>query len=792
MASELAAFQAVATTYSLTKAQAATYFVAVILSTDPTSLGLSTTPNPGNPGGLSDQQTYINQFNAATNRAIVSGNFANQSATAASLNYPVVGPTTNAGFIGAVNSELGVSNLTSTVVVAEGQISVAAVANNPALITGQSDPGSTFTLTTGVDTVTGNVNTIYGVGITNAGANGGTGTTLNVYDTINPSSANSGLILNTGGAAISFGTADTPTLTNVKTLTSNSQSGAITWAGALLPNLVTNNIGASSANNSTFTITSNAPATLTHLSYTNMTGTGDNTSITYKAGAHLGTSDALSIALDGLFSGTSDSPAAAADIVVAHTATTEGFETVNITNVGGRSSIGTLTVASTGGTSTYSKLNISNTGTDTLKIWGTLDFKDTAGTIDASSSTSGVDVQVGTEDITFKGGSGNDSLRFANAGDLTAADSVDMGGGSFNTLWLADTALGGSGTATLNGLVNAITTAQIIGMGANATYDMSGITAKNVTIGASVDATIQKISATDTIWVQAVTAGNANFTAALGYNTVNLNLAGDAYAVAAIGTVNVTNQSSFNIVSSGVAGVGANTMGAVTNSANTVVTLTGANDFTVTSFSNSVAFNGADFTGKITATGSNTASSFTGGIGNDTFTGGTGADTFVGGDGKDQINTGADGAVTTVITGGLKADAINLQATSAAAHVTTLNTTAAESFATSGQFDTVTFSDGTAVGSNTVTLTSGVLSSTVTAATSVSIGSTVVTAGSFLWVNTAGSAGPTNQNASLYQDSNSNGLIDAADLQINFVVGGTDTLEVTTVGGKAVITDNFV
>lgn len=151
LASELAAFQAVASTYSLNRAQAATYFTAVILSTDPTSLGLSTTANPANPNGLSDAQTYINQFNAATNRTLVSGNFANQSATASNLNYPVVGPATNAGYLGGVNAESGVNNLSASVVTAENSITIAAAANDPALIPNVPQPGTTFQLTTGVD-----------------------------------------------------------------------------------------------------------------------------------------------------------------------------------------------------------------------------------------------------------------------------------------------------------------------------------------------------------------------------------------------------------------------------------------------------------------------------------------------------------------------------------------------------------------------------------------------------------------------------------------------------------------
>jgi hypothetical protein len=118
-----------------------------------------------------------------------------------------------------------------------------------------------------------------------------------------------------------------------------------------------------------------------------------------------------------------------------------------------------------------------------------------------------------------------------------------------------------------------------------------------------------------------------------------------------------------------------------------------------------------------------------------------------------------------------------------------LTTSAADSYATAGQFDTVTSSAfGTANDTNVITITSGVTSATITAATSVNIGVTTVTAGAFLWVAASGSAAQANQAATLYQDSNSDGIIGATDLRIDFAVTGDDTQGVAIVGNKAVIT----
>lgn len=328
---------------------------------------------------------------------------------------------------------------------------------------------------------------------------------------------------------------------------------------------------------------------------------------------------------------------------------------------------------------------------------------------------------------------------------------------------------------------------------------MSGITATNVSLGAGVNSVIQKISATDTIWVQGVTTGTANFTAALGFNTVNLKMVGDTFAVAAMGTLNVTNQSSINIDSAGE-GAGANTIGAITNSANAVFTITGANDLTVTSLSAAASYNASAATGKQIITGANAASILTGGSNDDTITGSTaaGGDTIVGGAGSDAITLAVrTGTVADVITGGLAADTLAVGATGAAiTSAITYNATAAESYATTGQFDTVTFANGVAATATGVALTvnTGILTASLAATTTAAfqIGVTAVTAGGLLVVNASGSAAAANAPLTLYQDSNNNGVIDTTDLRINFAVGDTDTLGVALVGNKAVITDLYV
>jgi hypothetical protein len=661
---------------------------------------------------------------------------------------------------------------------------------------------ASYTLTTGVDTFVGTSgnDSLFGVSIaTGGGANGGTNTTLNIFDTIALGAGIDTLNLNTGGAAIAYGAANTPLLGGVEILNLSNQGGAITFAGALGPNLTTLGISGTSAAAASTTLTATV-GTLNTLNLTNITGTTDDVSITYETGALAGTSDAAFINLNGvqIVAGGTNTSGNAVDIALVgpNTGLATGFETVTITASGtGTNRIGTLAATNSTPASTMTALNLVNNATGGLRISNVLDFKTVSGndngTITATG-TSGVDVLVGTENITMTGGDGNDTIRFAAVGDFTSSDSINLGGGT-NTLWVADTTISTTTTVALNALINAVTSAQRVGFSAASTVSMSGITASQVVLAANAY-TFTSLAATDFLNASGITTGAMTLTASIGFNTVNLNVIATGDAEGGFGTIAATGQATINIASTASAAQAtANTIGAVTNDANTVVVVTGTQDLTITSFSDSVGLTATAFTGILNVTGGNVASSFTGGSGADVITGGTlFGDTIIGGAGNDTLSTGADAlAGGATMTGGLGADSIILASTTAVAHTTALNTTAAESFATAGQFDTVTF--GNLVGgTNVVTVTSGVLSSTITAATSVVLGTTVVAAGSFLVVNAAGVLTANNASFTLYQDSNSDGIIGATDLQINFTVTATDTFAVATVGGKAVITDTGV
>jgi hypothetical protein len=507
-----------------------------------------------------------------------------------------------------------------------------------------------------------------------------------------------------------------------------------------------------------------------------------DTTLNLTLNGYVGTGTATNLTTNGAAATTLNVTTATAANKVA---TFTGPATVTTLNIAAGTALTNTATTSAAATT----VNITGAGNVAL---GTTNFAATV-TINASAATGNVSATTeATTTLTYRGGSGNDTVVFA-AGELTSADVIDMGSGTGDVLSIADTALGGSTTTALNAVVNAINGVDVLLSTGAATIDMSGVTVSTLRLGATANQVVQKLAATDKIQVNGVTAGTLNATASLGFNTLNLEMNGGA-AVAALGATNVTSQATINILSttSETTSAGANTIAAITNSANASFVVTGANALTVTSLSAAASFDASAATGAIIVTGANGASILKGGNKADTLTGATlaGGDTFDGGAGNDTINSGAQtGTVATVITGGLGADAINLQGVGAHAKVYTINATAAQSFATAGQFDTVTISDGAAqAAANTITLVTGLLSSVLVGATSVTIGTTTITAGGFLAVGSASATlTTTDQNFQIYQDSNSNGIIDATDLRVDFTDAATDTTAITLVGSQIVV-----
>lgn len=625
----------------------------------------------------------------------------------------------------------------------------------------------------------------------------GTGATLNAGDAVNGGQGTDTLRLSYG-SNVSLATAlSSGTISSIETLSlinPGVADGSVTASG--LTGLTTLRIEDAAALNSTNAATSIA----TPLGGVNLalaTAGGVTT-----AGPVIWTANAADTTLNLLLNGyVSTATAIATNLTTTGAATTTlnvesstaanrvatflapaTVTTLNIKAATALTDTATTAVAAT-------KVNITGAGNVTL---GTTDFAATIN-IDASGSTGNIVLATEiTTSLTYKGSAGNDTISFA-AGELTSADSIDLGAGN-NTLSIADTGLGGSGTAALNTVVNGITTAQTILITGSTTVDMSGVTARILSLGTGNNV-VSKLEAADKLVVNGLTSGTLNATAALGFNTLNLELNGTTTAVASTGTLNATNQATVNILTTGGStSFGTNLIGVTTNSANATFTVTGANALTITSLSSAASFDASAATGAINVKGADGASILKGGTKGDTLTGGTlaGGDNIDGGAGNDIIATAAiTGTATTVITGGLGADAISLLGVTAVAKVFTINATAAQSYATTGQFDTVTIADSAAqAAGSTITLVTGILSSVLVGAAtgSLVLGTTTITAGGFLAVGSVNATlTTTDQNFQIYQDSNSNGIIDANDLRVDFTDAATDTTAITLVGSQIVV-----
>jgi hypothetical protein len=246
---------------------------------------------------------------------------------------------------------------------------------------------------------------------------------------------------------------------------------------------------------------------------------------------------------------------------VADTITIAGIETINIDAVSGKSSVDTLTTTAT------TTLTVSGAGQLTLK-----NIDDVTKTIDASKMTGKLSVDgVGTVDLTFTGGSGDDT--------------VAMG----TTLTTADVLAGGNGTDTLI-------------VGASLTSAMSKVTSfEAVTIKAAIaDAATVTLSgaaitgATKFIVESNAAANNADATVAL-TNIENgdvisvVSAGGDSTSLAdgvALTVTQVTDTIS-DAYTLSLEGIGAVTADATANTGIAAVTIDSVETLTIASNANS-------------------------------------------------------------------------------------------------------------------------------------------------------------------------------------------------------------
>lgn len=646
---------------------------------------------------------------------------------------------------------------------------------------------TTFVLTPNLDVVgatyTGAEGTVTGVPST---------TTLNVFDQISMKPNQTGNFVTASFLNNDINTIDgsvLPLLNNVQILNFKALnlSGGNTMNAGVAPSMTTFNMadpqtaGVLTINNVAATVSTIGLSEVANKNFPN----GIGLVLNYAAGALTGARDSATLNLSNVNAVTNaigNSP----NVTLAGGSAGAGFETLNIV-VDSASATGALNLVDSQGASTLSTLTLAGRGS--YINYAPLKFGSAIAKIDASQLLGGATLTVGRLNLDYVGSSGNDRLNFAAAGDFTAADRINFGNGT-NTLGLADTILSDELC-----LLIARSGAQRVAFTAGITANMAMIQPTTVVVDNNIAGnTFTRLADTDYVEVSTAAAGQTtiDLTATLGFHTANVNLAGTLSSNVQVASLTLTGQSEINLQSVGISGL-ANVINAVTLSPNSELNISGlGTGLILGALSAGASVDATSFSGALTVTGANAVSSFTGGSGNDTFNLGSlaGGDTVSGGSGNDIINSapGQNGTSAIVISGGAGADRMNLASSAGnQTSVAVLNTAASDSYATSGQFDSVTFLAAPSGHNWSVALFTGINAPSLAASTNVQVGVTGAAVGGFIWASAAGTTAASNANASLYQDSNKNGIIDASDLRVDFIVSGNDTIAVSLVGGKAII-----
>jgi Ca2+-binding RTX toxin-like protein len=566
----------------------------------------------------------------------------------------------------------------------------ATVTTAKAAVDSAATPGSTFTLTTGVDTGASFTGTA-GDDTFNATAIAAGKATLTSGDSMTGGEGTDRLSLTSsvagtyGGGAIG---------NSIEELAVTATAATVVDAALMTSVTDVYSIGSTAAG--TLTVSGAAGIPNVHMS-----GTNGNVSVTFaNASVNGGAADANTVALSS--SGT------VADTSV----TVNGVETINAVTSGGMSGTADSVVA--GAVVTGKSVTLTSDTLTTLNVTGTAGARIITDLQGATTTVTGTITSAdGADDISFNAGAtdlvsvdmgaGNDTVRLQTApglktGSTTVGAQTIAGGDGTDTL-VTGVAVSKAGGSSISGFETVRVTNGSAVVLSSANNDISHVildgTGASVT-GAEAGATIDL-----------TTAGNATLdkttTGAITVNVGNTSLSG---AQTSTLTANGVTTATINNLSIATDTTSARSAG-VSGAALTEMTVTGSQPTTITgggaklakidasavskdvTFSATLKATGAELiggAGNDSATGSAGVDTLTGGAGNDTLSGGAGNDVISGGDGIDAI-TGGTGKDT--MTGGGGADTFSFasNATTAATPVT---------ISTSGASDTITdFTSGT-------------------------------------------------------------------------------------------------
>ncbi|MCJ7602506.1 MAG: DUF4214 domain-containing protein [Desulfobulbaceae bacterium] len=558
-----------------------------------------------------------------------------------------------------------------TATIATGEAAVDAI-----ITTAAETSGTTYTLTTGADSLTGTAgnDTFMATAATTSPTytasdtmDGGAGTDiLNLtLDTLGASAVPAGLttgietinVRNVSGNAQGI---DAANFTGATSFNSNlSSTNALVTYSNLAQGQDVGVIGNGSVVNGANTFAYKATATSVNL---NLSGGTDATNST------------VIITGTGITSTVINSTGAANALTAVQTAATNTTLTINATtgfSAGTGITVGAETAyVITGSAATGTAATVASNGVDAAVQIGTVVA--TAKTIDASAMTAGgVATTLVAAVTSFKGGAGTDEVTTGTSLTATVASQIDAGAGTDTLIITAttdvDTALEAAQYANFEKLdvvaqtadVSLFTNSTFTGamMGGNGTIsNMTAAMAADVTIYANTSGTF---GVTDAIVVGNMDTLNLTVSdglvakstltlaniAAAGVETINI-VATDHVTVSAL--TGATAMTAMGISGAGNVSITTGALALNVNSAINASTVTGTVLVTaVAGTANGISITGSS-TGVNTLTGSALADVLAGGSAADSLTAGDGADILTGGAGADTFNFVAGGLIGAV------------------------------------------------------------------------------------------------------------------------------------------------
>ncbi|MFG6661360.1 DUF4214 domain-containing protein [Sulfitobacter sp. 915] len=468
----------------------------------------------------------------------------------------------------------------------------AAKASTDAYLSGTSNQGDTFTLTTEIDALTGSTADDTFTGVAGNFLNG----TFNTGDSINGGTGDDTLDIIATPSVLGSPSITPASMTGVENISVQDLSFGLTLNLSNATGVET----LASKNSNNVTTTFSSVAALADIEVSNINSNTSNVAVNYNANVVAGLDDAQNIALDG----------ASTTVAVA------GVETFNIAATG----VNALTFNAVNDGDT---INVSGDGSLTLN--GTLDVT----TLDASANTGGVAATLAAGNVAVTGGAGDDSFDFGT--DLTAdatgvpGDVVDGGEGMDTVRVETTTTANDFSAAAAAAPFNALTSIERVAFdGANgvtlngATFTNAGIT--NLEFSTTGDDTINNAGSARTYEFGTANQGSAEFNMSGTSSVLNLSLMGTDEGPAAndgtaagvfdltvnlAGTAPAGTKATINIDSQGDLITGTfNDVGTVTAVAGSTINISGSGDLNLDGLVNNGTIDASAATGNLVIEGS--------------------------------------------------------------------------------------------------------------------------------------------------------------------------------------------